>query len=915
MPITREFLGADRPALQSAADYLLKRYARGDAADLRPAICVVPGSRAGRRLLELLVEKAELQGLLLTPPVIETVGKLPERLYQPKRPFATELTQRLVWAETLRSTPPERLLPVIPHAPEHGDFTRWLELGDLLRRQHVELAGDDLNFRQVADLARTLDGFVEEDRWQALSELQEAYLRTLDGLELWDRQTARLVAIDKHECSTERDLVLVGAVDMNVTLRRMLDQVADRVTALVFAAESQRALFDDHGCLVPNRWSESLLPIRGEQVMVVDGPADQAVAVKQRIAAFAGKYRADEVVIGVPDEQLIPDIQRTLAAAGVTTRWGPGQPLMESRPVHMLRAVLGYLQGSRFADFAALVRHCDIASWLARRGVAPDLLEQLDNYQGDHLPARLSGEWLGKSDLHATVRRAWEECESLLTALRHPPRPLPEWAPPILELLRSIYGEALFDRTAAADRLVLDTCEAISEALQEQGQVPQAIMPRVSAAEALRWLFHDLQNGAAPAPAGHDAVEMLGWLELPLDDAPALIVTSFNEGFVPESINSDLFLPNTLRQRLGMLDNRRRYARDAFAVTLLSSSRESLQWIVGRRNRDGDPLVPSRLLFATDAETAAQRAMQFFRPPPTAHPNPKAAGLDEPPSKLSVPRPKPLPAPISQLRVTSFRDYLACPYRFYLQHILGLDVLDDTARELDGRAFGNLAHDVLSRFGSSKVRDSADPDEIRHVLNHELNACAKQKFGDRPIPAVLVQIEQLRLRMRAFAEAQAAWIASGWRIEMTEGSVATSQTVDFIVDGTPIQLRGRIDRVDVHSETGTRVVWDYKTSDAGDRPEKTHRRGKQWTDLQLPLYRHLARALGIRGDVKLGYITLPKDTSRVQFCVAEWTEQELAEADEIAREAVRRIRREEFWPPARKPPAFSEIYSCICDVE
>ena len=70
----------------------------------------------------------------------------------------------------------------------------------------------------------------------------EEYLAVLDD------QTARLKAIEFHECQTDRDVVLLGAVDLNVTMRKMLDQVADRVTALIFAPEDWQSRFDEHGC-------------------------------------------------------------------------------------------------------------------------------------------------------------------------------------------------------------------------------------------------------------------------------------------------------------------------------------------------------------------------------------------------------------------------------------------------------------------------------------------------------------------------------------------------------------------------------------------------------------------------------------------------------------------------------------------
>jgi len=76
--------------------------------------------------------------------------------------------------------------------------------------------------RDVVRIGQERDGFPDGElaRWSALRDLQLDYLYRLDNLELWDLQTARLVAIDKHECATDRDILLIGTVDMNVTLVR-----------------------------------------------------------------------------------------------------------------------------------------------------------------------------------------------------------------------------------------------------------------------------------------------------------------------------------------------------------------------------------------------------------------------------------------------------------------------------------------------------------------------------------------------------------------------------------------------------------------------------------------------------------------------------------------------------------------------
>ena len=238
--------------------------------------------------------------------------------------------------------------------------------------------------------------------------------------------------------------------------------------------------------------------------------------------------------------------------------------------------------------------------------------------------------------------------------------------------------------------------------------------------------------------------------------------------------------------------------------------------------------------------------------------------------------------------------------------------MDDDAKELDGASFGDLAHTVLERFGHSDVRDASDAGVIEGELNHLLEGVVRDRFGKRPIAALLVQVEQLRLRLRAFAHQQADWAAQGWRIEHAELSFS-DRPGKLDVDGEPMLLTGRIDRIDVNEQTGERMILDYKTSEAGDSPEKTHRKkADEWIDLQLPLYRHLARQVGIDGPVGLGYIVLPKSTADVGFSRAAWTDAELDSADCVACDVARKVRAQEFWPPKEPPPRYSEEFKAIC---
>ncbi len=102
--ITREFLGWERPLLESAVAWLAQNYSYGGEFDLSGVTAVVPGRRAGRRLLEMLVLRTEADRRRLTPPRIETLGKLPEQLYPLQRPLASDLVQQLTWAKVLRES-------------------------------------------------------------------------------------------------------------------------------------------------------------------------------------------------------------------------------------------------------------------------------------------------------------------------------------------------------------------------------------------------------------------------------------------------------------------------------------------------------------------------------------------------------------------------------------------------------------------------------------------------------------------------------------------------------------------------------------------------------------------------------------------------------------------------------------------
>jgi len=918
MSIKRVFLDWNRPALAAAVDYLIERFAEKGQLDLQNVILALPGSRAGRRLLEILVAEAGQRALPLCPPQIVTVGRLPEMFYEAKRPFAGTLAQQLAWIAALRKTEDRHLRMVVPADPAQDDLPAWLSLGEMLGRLHRDLAADTLDFPGVAKCGDGVEGFRESQRWQALAEIQKQYLATLDALNLWDLQTARLVAIRQKECRTDEQIVLIGAVDLNRSQRMMLDQVADHVTALVFAAPKLAGRFDEHGCICPAEWMLHEIPLSDEQMEVADDPTAQAEAVARVIAGFDGRYNTEQVAIGVADQQLVPFIEQRMRQCGVPAQFGVGATVARSAPYRLLAAAADYLETSSFSALVALVRHPWVHDWLVTKGIPGDWLSELDGYQTQHIPSLTGGDWLENGDSAGNSSGAigplYEAVEALCRPLQGKPQSMAAWSQPIVDFLAGVFGRTPLHSEMDPDRAIHNVCVQVRDALKEQLAIPAELMPTVGNVEAIRLLLGQIAGGRVPPPSDQGAIELLGWLELPLDDAPALVITGFNEGRVPEYYNSDVFLPNQLRRALAIEDNDRRYARDVYALSVLAASRERLHVIAGRRSAAGDPLLPSRLLFTCGDAALPKRVMVFFAGEGATPPGKLEFGKLRPgrqQSLLEVPQPKPLAEPITSMRVTEFKDYLGCPYRYYLKHVLKLECLADSAEELDGAAFGSLAHEVLSSLGKEPDVAKGKAETIAKYLDMQLDGAVATHFGKKPLPAILVQVEQLRRRLAAFAAWQAAWADQGWRIEHTEVSPKDGKAF-LEVDSKRMKLRGRIDRIDVNDAAGKRMIFDYKTSDRATSPEKAHRKASQWIDLQLPLYRHLISGLDLDGPLALAYVALPKDTSAVGVLLAEWTQADFDDADRTAAEVVRGVRAEKFWPPANPPPAFSEDFAAIC---
>ncbi|MFT7676535.1 MAG: hypothetical protein ACI8QC_000506 [Planctomycetota bacterium] len=899
-PARLHFLGWGSSPLEAAAHWLLEL----DPEDLAQRLVALPGGRAGRRLLAKLAAAAPPDWI---PPRILTQGALVDALVQLDAPPADRLTRTLAWAEALRDAPTDDQQCLLARPPQ--DLAGWLTLAERIRSLHAELAVEGRDFAWIAAQLEQEGHTSEARRWNALAAAQEVFRARLREEQLLDPHEARLQAAVAGRVQADASVVLVGISDVGGLLGHALDALEQAPDALVFAPESEAAGFDSHGSVQTEHWIARDLPMDLDAWHVVEGPAGQ---VEASLAATAGRQLSGAVSFGMCDDEVTPLLAERLHRAQVGARVAAGTALLHTRPHALLHDTAAFLDDPRQAPLASLVRQPDMGAYLMSKDPGAKPVTHLDRHFQKHLPWLIDADHppLGKpvisdpiKSLLANLRQVLGELSSSKT------RVLSEWAESIRQYLAAIFGGSQQPTSPHPERLA-GALDAVSAGLASWEDLPKSLAPKVSAGQALALLLEGLKAAYIPPSAGSEfdaEAELLGWLELPLDDAPTLILSGMQDGRVPETVRGDAFLPDSLRGSLGLVDDARRMARDLFALTLLTHSRE-LVLISGKHSQGGESLQASRLFFHTQPAQVVERMHHYL----SAEGDPARCEFGQATIPAAPERREPEFSEPTSMAVTSFRNYIESPRRYHLSNVLRLETLDDRAREMDPRLYGTVVHKVLECLGQTKLSMCQDADVIRAALSDELDRVAQQTFGPDPLPTVRLQLAQMNYRFSIFADKQAAWTSQGWQVKHVEWPERGDDGTEMRVDDKPILVRGSIDRIDYNLGKNQWAIWDYKTGTSGLKPDTAHlTKDNDWKDLQLPLYTHLAESLGLGETPILGYIYLGRSESDIGFRKSTKLDDDtVADAFKKAHAVVRDVRDGKVedigkWKP--KDPIFAGI--------
>ncbi|MEM8711786.1 MAG: PD-(D/E)XK nuclease family protein, partial [Planctomycetota bacterium] len=838
-----EFLGWEGPLLERAAEALIARI--DDPFGLAHQLVVVPGARAGRTLLSCLSEAARERGWSgFFPPRVLTQGRLVDELVTLEAPAADRVTRTLAWERALGQVDGDVLRSLLVQLPDPADRAAWWRVADDVRGLHAELAVEGYDFAAVRERLGA-DGAVpasELRRWEALAAVQSLWRSELAGLGVVDPDEGRFAALDAGRMDRGATVVLVGIAEVSGLLRRALESLDESPRTLVFAPEEEAGAFDRFGGLRVEAWCERDVPLALERWRVVRTPDEVARMACAVAADWDGLEAASDLSIGVADDEVVPYLVRRLASQGIAAREAAGTAYGLTAPARLLAELRTFLESHSSASLAALVRHADLERAL-RELCGFDPVERLDAYRPEHLPRRLDVSEPDVPDAAGSRR----DIEPLLEAIQGLFGPLVNGASrsfarfcdDLREALRGVYGEHPLLASGATDaggeapeeaRVLRLALEATLDAIATLESAPRSLGGEVTPASGVGLVLRIAEAEAVipPPPKVGDQpeVELLGWLELLLDPASHMVVTGFNEGAVPASAEGDSFLPDRVRTALGLEDDRRRVARDVYVATALLRSRGArIAFISGRETRDGDPTFPSRLAFFRPPSEAGERvdhalAAEAFG---VIERESAEAEVEFPPYVLAREAP-------DTFAVTSFKAYLESPAMFHIRRILSAESVDDRVGEMDPRTFGTFTHEVLEEFATKGPATSTDAGEVLRFLESTVTRLRQRYFPEEVLPAVPLQLEQLKLRLASFATWQAKTAAEGWRIRHVEwrpnaDGADTNVRRDCVAleieDGATAWIRGSIDRIDQHEDGRWRVL-DYKTSHKGADPMKVH---------------------------------------------------------------------------------------------
>lgn len=902
--MNRVFLGWETCLVETAADWLWAR-----KQEIATMCVVVPTAQAGRRLREAVLlrasrEQAAILGLRTVTPAFFI--KLDDA------EMADESIELLAWMEVMEAIQDwSPYAAAFPHPLDEDEGKGWSRsIAQSLMELRYHLQENGL---LIGDAVKRMGQHPDAERWAALALLEQQVEKLLRSWSLRSRSDllqqrllSRQAASLPNDCHS---LVLVGVTETSPLVAALWLRVP-RATALIAAPEEEAVHFDELGfpllswCARPQGF-----PGRDGIAGRLYVTADYRQLAEQAVHCVASRAAASDQVMLATGE---PSLGQPLVTAFARAGWQVFDPATPHGALDWrvwLRHWQRWLSKPSLAIAAEMAGFRETAcltgggvyQWLHALGLLRDqcLVDTVEDVerltQASALPRGVSE----------------EQAQRLIAALQH----LTRWRAEFFRNGCCATMQRLLERWQADELIEIDDATWLTALLTKWQPWEQRMT--YDAAFWLQLCCDRLPAVSLELPEER-ALDVEGWLEIPFHPAEHLLICGMDDQCLPSRCGGEPWLNASNRGMLGLLTDAQREARDAYLFHSILEARRSqgtIDLLISKSDMQGKILLPSRLLLrASGAELAERVALLFAEVPPVDSQLHWHRDWQWAPRAQAVAKEK---EGKRRLSVTALRDYLSCPYRFYLKHGLRMNQRDGDRGEWNHRDFGNLLHEVLETWGGdATLRDLATGRALSECWNDLLSALIAKRHGTHLNLALQIQSAALRQRLAWLAEAQAEHRAQGWQVWKVE--------TPFLLELPLIHLSGKIDRIDYHADTDAYMMWDYKTGTVEQQVRKSHlksctakstfpphlanddrlfvldEKGKmqQWVNLQLPLY----AAAGLTPQVPgVGYIAVGDAREDVSFCRWEGFDAGIAEsARRCAEWLIEKINNQEFWPPNEK---------------
>ncbi len=819
--ITAVYLGWDKPIIWSLVDWLKSQSSSFDYSEF---ILIVPSKRAQSRISELLVLDANSKKRgIIAPKFYSSISSCLNDHLSTKDKSPISITESLIaWEEC------------ISQYKEIEDSTNLIpaeHLGTYLEKLRKDLLSYNLKISDILEKAQEFLSDPQIQLCEQLSILDEIYEDTLNKYGFYDNHN------EVEFTPPPLKYVLVGFHAVSPLEAGLIDKFNLDTYNIIGAPNSEVESFLDDGSLNSTIWEKMVSPIH---IHVVANPFIEIESINEILT----KSDTKDLSLSILEETLIGPLQASLISNDLNALPLGSKPFTNSLWGSWLLALIGLnIEGTEnvrtFFEHPLTTKAIDLGNIANNSLDILALLDRLLNYSAleveslDDLFHILGTEQsiLLKDLLKCTLPKLDNK-----GTLGQYSSELIERLPHFLNTLDSIEEEGE----------ILTLVKELSDL--NESPLKDHILELKTFHKILRDRFINIDSTFQV----EDSIPIIGWQETYLDDASNIIVSDCIEGKLPSYPPQDPIITEQIRTTLGMPVRSYYNARDMFILYYLVNSKEKTLFIAPQESTSGDQNKLSKLVLSGLNDKRFIKTLNtFYGAKSSSQTNFKQNKLNKPkplPSPPTGPY-KEFPLESKTLSATQIRDYITCPYSFYLRHILKMNLHNYQLEELPPNILGNILHDVFSKVGRQIINNvPGSKKELLTFANHELDKLIYPYLKNEEKGQIFaLQHSYLKTKLEAYVEFESQSLEEQPHKILTELNAKNFLGLN-LPNGETIEVVGRIDRIEILADR-CKII-DFKT---GDTPLKFSKclKNEIWLDPQLPLYGLYAKASIPEADGKI----------------------------------------------------------------